>query len=232
MNCEQFIEQICIDPNSTEPALQEHQRDCVSCAAYAARARKAESLIHAALQLDTAHIAGRPGRPGRLTRWSSLAAAIVAGFAVRFGLGIGRSASTGELVAEVLVHWDHEPAALTRSAAAVSPDALEQVLAGEAAIDLEALSLAGAGPLTYAKKCIVAGQWMAHLVVQSGDGPVTIMLIPQHAVGAIVPLELAERGLGGSLFPSGAGAVAVFGADGAASGPVAQRIAAAVDLSI
>ena len=64
MNCEQFTEQMCIDPATTEPALLAHERECASCAAFAARARAAEKLIHAALRLDPARLDDRGARYG------------------------------------------------------------------------------------------------------------------------------------------------------------------------
>jgi len=229
MDCEQFIEQTCTDPAYTDAALQTHESECPACAAWAARARAAEALIHAALRFDVARIRAEPPRG---VAWGSLAAAAIAGFTVWFGLAAERQGSTGELISEVLAHWDHEPAALLPGERAVSESSLEDVLAGEATIDLTALGLAAAGQLTYARKCIVAGQWMSHLVVQSGSGPVTILLAPQHSVDVVFPIEHAERRLGGGLFPTGTGAIAVFGEGDAANAALARRIAATIDLSI
>ena len=229
MDCEQFIEQICTDPSQLSAAQRSHVRECPSCAAYAQRAHAAETLIRAALLIDPSR---RSAAPRRVSAWGSLAAAVVAGFAVWFGLAAERPAPAGELRDAVLAHWDHEPDALRAGAGAISPGSLEEVLAGEATIDLVALEQAAIGPVTYANKCIVAGQWMSHLVVQSGDGPVQILLIPQQSVESIVPLVLAERRLDGGIFPSGAGAVAVFGEGDAANAAVARSIAATIDISI
>jgi hypothetical protein len=228
MNCEQFRERIGVDPAHSRPSAQAHELECPACAAYAKRARKAEALIHLALRFDRLTVARRPSRQ---PAWGSLAAVIVAGIAFWFGLSVDRPAPTGELIAEVLAHWDHEPGALAFSATGVPARQLAQVLAGEATIDLAALDLAAMGPVTYANKCAVAGQWMSHLVVQSGNGPVTVLLIPEQSVEEIVPLEFAERGLEGSLFPAGAGAIAVLGERNAANPEVARQIAESVDIS-
>lgn len=229
MDCEEFIEQICTDPTQSTPALRSHADECNSCAAYARRAHTAESLIRAALRFDTTRFAEPPPR---FAASGSIAAAVIAGFMLWFAAAVERPASSSELVEAVLEHWDHEPAALLAGATPVSPGSLDEVLAGEATIDLAALDLADVGPVTYAKKCIVAGQWMAHLVVQSDNGPVTILLTPQQTVDAALPLEHPQRRLGGGIFPSGVGAVAVFGADGAASEPLARAIAATINISI
>ena len=130
------------------------------------------------------------------------------------------------------MHWDHEPAALAITRSGVPARELEQVLAGEVTINLAALDRAAIGPVTYANKCAVAGQWMSHLVVQSDNGPVTILLIPEQTVEGIVPLELVGSGLGGSIIPANGGAIAVIGEADSAAAPVARRIADSVNISI
>lgn len=229
MNCEAFREQICIDPASTDAAMQHHESDCAACAAYARRARKAEALIQQALRFDTAKAAAQP--PQRPAMFGSVAAALVAGFAFWFGLSVNQPAPTNELVSEILAHMDHEPTALEFTTVSVGERQLSQVLAGEAVIDIAALE-AQVGPVTYAKKCVVAGQWMSHIVVQSDEGPLTVLLIPEQRTNGIVPLELAEEGLGGSIVPAGPGSIAVVGEDNAADAQTAQQVAEAVTITI
>ena len=230
MDCETFREQICIDPASTAAQLQAHERECQACTAFALRARKTESLIHQAMRFDTQKAKSQPARrPAAM--YGSLAAAAIAGLAFWFGLAVNQPASTDELVAEILAHMDHEPHATEFTTVSVAERDLNQVLAGEATIDLAALGTT-LGPVTYANKCAVAGQWMSHLVVQSGDGPVTILLIPEQSVDGIVPLELAEQGLGGSILPAGRGSIAVLGEDGAADTQTARQVADTVNITI
>lgn len=229
MDCEAFREQICIDPASADSALQAHERECQACAAYAKRARKAETLIHQAMRFDTVRAAAEPAR--RPAMYGSLAAAAIAGLAFWFGLAVDRPAPTEELVAEILAHMNHEPEAVAFTTVSVAQRELNQVLAGEATIDLATLG-AQVGPVTYANKCAVAGQWMSHLVVQSGNGPVTVLLISEQSVDGIVPLELAEQGLGGSIVPAGRGAIAVLGEADAANAQIARQVADTVNISI
>ncbi len=229
MDCEAFREQMGIDPARSDAELQAHESECPACAAYAKRARKAEALIHQALRFDTVTVAARP--PRRPAMFGSLAAAAIAGLAFWFGYVVERPAPTEQLVAEILAHMDHEPHAVAFTTASVPERDLDQVLAGEARIDLAELSTR-VGPVTYANKCVVAGQWMSHLVVQSGNGPVTVLLIPEQAVDGIVPLELAKQGLGGSIMPAGRGSVAILGEDDAADTQTARQVAAAVEISI
>jgi hypothetical protein len=229
MNCAAFREHISIDPASADAQLQAHESACPACAAYAQRARRAEALIHQALRFDTVRAAAQPLR--RSAMFGSVAAAVVAGLAFWFGLSVDRPVPTDELVAEILAHMNHEPDALTFTTTSVAARDLNQVLAGEVTIDLVALG-AAVGPVTYANKCTVAGQWMSHLVVQSGNGPITVLLIPEQSVDAIVPFELAELGLGGSIVPAGRGSVAVLGEDEAADVQIARQVADTVNISI
>jgi hypothetical protein len=73
---------------------------------------------------------------------------------------------------------------------------------------------------------------MSHLVVQSDEGPVTVLLIPEQGINSIVPLELAEEGLGGSIVPAGSGSIAVVGKDNAADTHTAQQVAEAITITI
>jgi hypothetical protein len=230
MDCETFAEQICIDPASSDPELLAHEHECQPCAAYALRVRKAESLISQALRFDAHRVQAQPARrPAAM--FGSLAAAAVAGLAFWFGLAVDRPAPTNELVVEILAHLDHEPHATEFTTVSVADRDLSRVLSGDATIDLATLG-ATVGPVTYANKCAVAGQWMSHLVIQSGDGPLTVLLIPEQSIDGIVPLELAEQGLGGSILPAGRGAVAVLGEDDVADAQTARQVAETVDITI
>lgn len=228
MNDEEFREQICIDPGSTDPALLAHERENPASAAYAKRVRRAELLIQQALRFDVAKASAQPQR--RPPMYGSIAAALVAGLAFWFGLSVDRAAPTDELVAEIVAHLDHEPEAIFTTVSVAERD-LNQVLAGEATIDIAALT-AELGPVTYARKCVVAGQWMSHLVIQSDDGPVTVLLIPEQSVNGIVPFDLADQGLGGSIVPVGRGSIAVLGEDDTVDTQTARQVADAVEITI
>ncbi len=232
MDCEQFRQAICEDPASTDEALEKHECECEACAAYAARLRKAELLIHEAVRFDIAAVkqaaAGSPA-PARTaySAWSGLAAALIAAFGVWLGLELMRPASDAELVAAVLAHSGHEPESWASSDAGVSNAVLEDVLSGTASVDTARI-----GVVSYARSCWVAGEWLPHLVVQSEQGPVMILLLRGHELESAVPLNLPEQGLGGTLQPVAGGSIAVLGDDSQSLDPVEQRIAAAVNLTI
>ena len=230
MDCEAYRERICVDPAHADPALLEHERTCVACRAYGARVRQAESLIHSAIRFDTAQVVRSTAiaPPRRMyNAWSGIAAAIIAGIAIWFGLGVNTPTATEILVAEVTAHWNNEPNSWAVTNASISERQLNQVLAGQATLDLTNI-----GPVTYANKCQVAGQWMSHLVVQSDVGPVMVLLIPQQKINSAVPLAIPERGLGGTIIPVGSGSIAILGEGVAGLESVERQVAAAIDWSI
>lgn len=229
MDCVEFREKITIDPGDISDQMQAHQDHCDACRAYAKRASRAEHLIHAALRFDTNLIDAVPQAPtaSKQMAWTGIAAAIIVAIAGWFGLQADIPAPTDELVAEVVAHWNHEPDSWAVSNVSVPTHHLNMVLADQAALDFSDIGL-----VTYASSCQVAGKWMPHLVVQSDAGPVMLLLIPQQRVDSAVSLELPDTGFSGIIMPSGAGSLAIIGAEGDHFKPVERRIAAAIELSI
>ena len=67
--------------------------------------------------------------------------------------------------------------------------------------------------VVYAAPCPFRGRRIAHLVVQTANGPMTVMLLPHEKVKERG--EFSEDGMHGVILPAGAGSVAVLarGAD-------------------
>jgi hypothetical protein len=214
--------------------MSRHEAECADCGAYAKRARRAEGLIRAALNLEPqvgrgpaalGHVDDRRGR--RPTLVSSFAAALVAAVAIWFAFGAASPRTTEELATEILDHWDHEPSSLVASGVTVTDSVLSLALDGKATLDR-----AGVGPVTYARVCRVAGQWMPHLVVQTPRGPAMILLVPEAELAGPVLLALPALGVTGLLQPHGKGAIVVIGDGLGDLAPVEQSLAAAVDWTI
>ena len=228
MDCEAYRERLLIDPAAGDRDLAAHEAECAQCRAFAARVRRAEQLIQRAVRLDPAAVtsgARVSAATSRRMAWAGVAAAFVGALSLWFAATANRPTDTERLVAEILDHWDHEPASWAVTSVGVDPDVIEQVLAGQARVDLASL-----GQVTYAKSCRVAGQWMPHLVVQAEQGPIMLLVIPEQLVAGPIPLELPEQGLGGSLRPLGRGSIAVLGGDGMSLEPLERRIDAAIDI--
>ena len=56
---------------------------------------------------------------------------------------------------------------------------------------------------------MINGKKIPHLVMQGEQGPVTILLLPDEAVDAPVPIE--GQGINGIILPVGDGSVAIIG---------------------
>lgn len=235
MDCELFRQKMYEDCVRPSPEMDEHERECAACAAFAARARAAEGLIHKALRFDIAAVkaaataapAPSPVVQRRFVAWAGMAATFVAAVAVWFGVQTGGPVTTEELVVEVLQHWNHEPGSWDVTDVSVSNVVLERVLDGKALVDLSSI-----GPVTYAHSCRVAGQWMPHLVVQTEQGPVMVLLVPDRAVGERIPLSLPEQGIEGTLRPHGSGSIVVIGGESLPLEPVEVEISESVEWTI
>jgi hypothetical protein len=242
MDCELARNRIVEDPAHVDPTIELHVAGCPACTAFFARVAEAERRIQKALRFDiaalrTVHAANkaRPVKMGRTDKrngLAALAAACVAGLALWVGVWIGSSRSpavfdAADFAAVIEAHWYDEPDSWVRSDVQVSNAALDAALDGQARVDLAAL-----GTITYARSCLVDGQWVPHLVLQGSAGPVMLLLIPHRHVPDSLPLQLPREGIDGRLLPYAGGSIAVMGEDGEAFDEIERRVAAAVQWTI
>lgn len=247
MDCEKLRRQLNEDPAGANDAFAGHAESCPACAAYGKRAAAAERLIREALELDPGAVrgsvrgtvarragghavTGRPAGPRRGQWVPALAAAagtLLGALAVWFVLAPAPELDTQQLAAEVVRHWYQEPQSWGRSESVVTTAALNEVLDGKARLDLAAI-----GPVSYARSCLVAGQWVPHLVVQGESGPFMVLLMPEQVLESPVRLILGEQGLEGHALPVNGGSIAVLGADGDEAFAVEQAVADAVEWTI
>ncbi len=235
MDCKTVRERIESDPAHLDQECAEHTEQCAACTAFAERVRNAEWLIHEALRFEVAALKrGTERRSAR--RWAvsqrrtaslGVAAMLVVGVAVWLGITGRAVVDNGPLVAEILEHWYEEPQSWIQTDVRVSPASLEEVLSGQAEVDMTRLGL-----LSYAQSCLVRGEWIPHLVIQGERGPVMLLLLPHERVTEPVPLELPEQGLAGVIVPLGEGSVAVMGEEGEPLESIRERLAVAVEWSI
>ncbi|HEY5623138.1 MAG TPA: DUF3379 family protein [Gammaproteobacteria bacterium] len=235
MDCTDIRERIEADPAHLDEATVAHLDACTACTAYAERVASAEWLINEALRFDVAALKQQAASPKpsgavvvRYGKWSvGVAAAVVAGIAVWFGVSLGPGTDQTELTAEVVQHWYEEPGSWVTTDVQVSPASLEQVISGQARIDVTELGL-----LSYAQSCYVRGQWVPHLVLQGREGPVMLLLLPHERVDEPLPLELPEEGLSGVIVPHGNGSIAIMGENAEPMEPIRDRINDTVEWSI
>jgi hypothetical protein len=119
-----------------------------------------------------------------------------------------------------------EPEAWRVTDVAVQGPALEAVLR-----DSHLKLGTGAGIVSYANACAFRGQIVPHLVVQTGSGPVTVMVLVHEHVTKSVPFD--EGGYRGVIVPvAGHGSLAVLTRAPDADTRMIERIAERVERSI
>lgn len=236
MSCEKLRQRLASDPARADDEFDRHAASCAACAAFRQRLERAERLIQKALRFDVdaarREVVARPKVVRARSSWPVLASGVAAGLAI--GLVVwsyfsGPANLTPEaLAAEVAAHWYHEPQSWVVSDVEVSDAELAGVLDGRVGLDLSALPRA----ISYVESCRVGGQRVPHLVIQGEQGPYMVLLMPGRTLESPVPVELADEGLRGRVFPAGGGAIAVLGGgDADDARAVETMVASAIDWS-
>lgn len=230
MNCLELRRTLGADPGHRTPELETHLAECAACAKYAADMTRLEATLRRALEVPVPPAGARPAaaavpvaRAARpRARWLALAASLVGVVVLSATLW---SLYPREALATALVaHMAHEPQSRQRTDVPVAPGALAYVLhRSGVALDPQA-------PLvSYAQSCWFRGWFVPHLVVQTPDGPMTVMVLPHERVGT--PTMVDEGGYRVLIVPAARGSIAVLteGPVPAASiEAIVTRIAAAV----
>jgi hypothetical protein len=215
MNCEEYRQAIAADPSFDGDAG--HLGGCAACQAYREEVLLLDRRIAAALEIDvpdpvmpelpdvgTDAVVALPSRRWPSTpTWLAMAATLViaAVLGVRmFGVGVEYES----LADEVLAHLDHEPQALRVTDVAVSDERLRSVVPPSVADFDRDASL-----ISYAQSCIINGRTIPHLVIQGARGPVTVLLMPEEAIGE--PITLQGENVNGVILPVGSGSIAIIG---------------------
>jgi Protein of unknown function (DUF3379) len=204
MNCEQARLQIGAEPSATNPALEEHLQSCPACAAFREEMRVLDTEIRRALAQPPA-MAMRHRRISS-PRWREWALAASVLFAVTALLGVWLLRPSDTLARDLVAHVQGEPdswVATQRISSGEVGAALR-----EQGIELELTS----DRITYAHSCWFRGHYVPHLVVQTAQGPTTVMILRHEHVSARHTFE--ESGLTGIIVPAGAGSIAVLARGG------------------
>jgi hypothetical protein len=194
--------QIGGDPHNLPPEVIAHLATCAACRQFRDETLLLDQRLRSALELPLSDFRARPvAAPARrYALAASVALAVL--LAGGFWLIKPQSALAGEVVAHVLEEGG------SWNAQALLPPAEVAAVLRTAGVQLDA-SL----PVIYAYPCPFRGHRVAHLVVQTGDGPVTVILLAHEKVSKRT--EFAESGLHGVLLPARTGSVAVLSRDGA-----------------
>ena len=188
--------QIGGDPHHLPPEVVAHLATCAECTRFRDETMLLDGRLRAALELPLAQFRTRKAAP---VRRHALAASILLGIVLAGGIWGLRSQPT--LAGDVVDHVLDE---------ASSWDQQQLLPASEVA---ETLRTAGIQfdaslPVIYAYPCPFRGHRVAHFVIRTENGPMTVMLLGHEKVSKRT--EFSENGLHGVLLPAGTGSVAVL----------------------
>lgn len=220
MKCLEFRRAVGADPSIQTPELVAHAQACAACARYRDELRRMDQLIYRALRVDvSAQPARAPVRRRWLPQWAAAASVIAAG---ALGLLLWPSAPRETFAEQLVAHVEGESQSLVRTDDAVEPGRLNEVLA-RSGVRLKP----GAGTVSYAMSCWFRGHYVPHLVVQSDQGPVTVLLLTQEQ--DVKRREVFnEGGFQGVILPAPRGALAVLAQDAQVE-QAAERLLQAVE---
>lgn len=199
MNCLDLRRALGADPALRTPEIEAHLLECAACAKYAADLAHLEARLKRALEIPVPP----PGaaRPRPAPRLWALAAS-VAGAAIVVAT-LWTFYPRESLATALVGHMAHEPYSRRRTDQPVAPATLAYVL------KRSGVELAPDVPLvTYAQSCWFRGWFVPHLVVQTADGPMTVMVLRhEHPAARTLVLEGGYRVL---IVPVKGGAIAVL----------------------
>lgn len=208
MSCEQMRVRIGAEPGASDAELEAHIASCESCRAFRDEMQTLDRRIRRVLTAQPPALAPldlRHRRPARerlapAKGWLALAASLVLAFAVGVTGWIVTTPSA--LAMEVVTHTLHEPDSWNGS---------QEVSAGaiESALTRAGLEANGRlGSVTYASSCLFQGRWVAHFVVRTSDGPITVIVVPGERVDSAE--SFSEEGFDGLILPIEGGMVAAL----------------------
>ncbi|MEZ5500943.1 MAG: DUF3379 family protein [Steroidobacteraceae bacterium] len=209
MSCEAARLRIGGEPGVSDEALRAHIAGCPSCGQLQREMQELDARIHRALhtQLPAAdNVVALPAAAGALVRrpqWQRMALAATVLVAVLGAVVTFAIRPTPSLAAALAAHVAHEPTSWDERPR-VDPRDLEAVLRRS---DLH-LSPDGASRVTYAMSCWFRGSFVAHLVVHTEEGPVTIMPLPGISVAG--EEAFTEGDYSGVIVPVSHGSIAVI----------------------
>jgi hypothetical protein len=222
MTCLEFRRRVGAEPFASDGGIEAHRRECAACARHQDDLRAMDGVIRRALAVDPPPQAADPvAAPAGATRRRlfAIAASLVVGAAV--GVVLLVSAPRASIAREVIGHVAHEPGAVNATAP-LAPVALAGVL------DPDGTRLRpGIGDVTFAARCVFDGHVVPHLVVQSPEGPVTVLMLRHRTIAE--PIRIDAQGYRGVVLPAPQGAIAVVGTGIADIDGVARTVFDAID---
>lgn len=204
-------------PHEVPRDVAGHVAGCADCSRFRDETLALDGRVRGALELPLAKFRETSAVRSTTPRRFALAASLLLGLLMAGGFWLlqPRSALAGEVIEHVQHEagsWEmHEPLPAENVAAVLR----------QAGVRFDSKL-----PVVYAMACPFRGRQVPHFVVQSADGPVTVMLLAHEKVAS--RREFSEGGLHGVLLPAGDGSVALLSRTGAVPARIAEQVAGAV----
>jgi hypothetical protein len=202
----EFRRLVGANPKRTEPEVLEHRASCESCAKYAVDMQSLDQMVRGALDVPAPPAAIRPWETERRAPWLAIAASVLVLIAAGVTMWAGHRRDA--LIVEVVNHADRERDVLIVSDQRVADEKVQRTLAKAGA------HMTGSLPVSIARTCKIRGIVAPHLVMQTPDGAVAILLLSQEQVFTSHSFE--KLGYQGELVPMGSHSIAVVGTSKAA----------------
>lgn len=210
MNCEQLRTIVGAEPNSTDPEMLAHIEQCPECARYRQEMQAMDRLIYRALAIDApaeksaAEVLAPPPQQRTARVWRMAASVLVT---VLVGvMALWLLTPRESFAQEAITHMKHEQFSMVRTSEAVDDDRLQEILAA-ARLRLKP----GAPRVSYAQTCEFRGQLIPHLVVQTEQGPATVLVVTDAPTQQRE--QINEDGVQGVILPAPRGVIVVLGED-------------------
>jgi hypothetical protein len=220
MNCEDFRTLVGAEPNTTRPDVLAHIEQCPACAQYREEMQAMDRLIYRALAVDV-----QPAAAPALTRsspriWRMAASVLITAVVVAFA-SIWLLTPRDSFAAEVIAHIQEEPDSLLITDDSVDETSLQRILKA-AGVRLKP----GVAHVSYAAPCKFRGHLTPHLVVQTRQGPITVLVMPDEPSRRREHID--EEGFQGVVLPAPRGIIVVVGI-GAPADEVASTVLGALE---
>jgi Protein of unknown function (DUF3379) len=200
MTCDDARLAIGAEPGATAPALEEHLLGCPGCRQFREEMRALDGNIRRALERAPEAPAARPRSAPAVWRQWALAASVA--LAVFVGLAVWVLRPSDTLAHDVVAHVQAESDSWL-AAQHVDTQSIDAALKG-AGVELNITS----DRVIYAQSCWFRGHYVPHLVVNTVQGPATVMILKHEHVSGRRTFH--EAGMSGVIVPAGTGSIAVL----------------------
>lgn len=235
ISCLEFRREVLADPQLLPAPLALHMGECQECQHYYQGVLTQEKLFKQTLEVSVPESLAAEirlkqrfyGQPSTLRRLFKRSWPVALAASLLLALFMGVLPSSDERLAqEVLAHLEEDAGAWK-----VHDDASAQLTAVLQRVNVNLKPTAAfqeLGQISFAGNCVIDGYLAAHLVVQSAQGPITLLLMPKLTTDKEV--QLTQGGWHAALEPFESGTLAVIGQPGADLSRYQQQLRQQVEL--